>query len=162
MIVISEASPIIAFSTMGYLEVFRFLYKQIVLPEIVCQEITVAGKDQPGIYEVWAADWIDIRSVNNHLLVRALETDLDSGEAEAIATALDSKGHLLLVNERRARAVAKRMGIDIIGIMGVLVEAKKCGLIRTLKPVLDELILGVGFGIRRELYEHMLHFAGEK
>lgn len=55
----------------------------------------------------------------------ALQMELDPGEAEAIALAVELKAHLLLLDERRGRVVASRLGLHFVGLLGVLSEAKQ-------------------------------------
>ena len=66
-----------------------------------------------------------------------------------------------LIDERIGRAIAKRLGIKIIGILGVMMEAKHRGLIREVKPLVDALTT-VGFRIGNDLYERVLQAAGEQ
>ena len=141
MIIVSDASPIISLAAVEKLELLRFLYGRVFIPEAVYHEIAVVGRDQPGASEVQLLDWIEIRSVTEQHLVRSLQGELDVGEAEAIALALELKVGFLLVDERRARKAAHRLGLEVVGVLGVLVEAKQKGLIHSLKPVVDDLVV---------------------
>jgi len=67
----------------------------------------------------------------------------------------------LLIDERLGRRAAETLGLSITGLMGVLIEAKKKGLIDRVKPALDELISKARFWMTRELYNHVLTAAGE-
>lgn len=78
--------------------------------------------------------------MQNHVVVHALQSELDAGEAEAIALAVELQAELLLVDERRARVVATRLGLNVVGVLGVLVEAKHKSLIPHLKSILGDLI----------------------
>jgi predicted nucleic acid-binding protein len=97
----------------------------------------------------------------NRVLVTALQAELDEGEAEAIALAIQLKAHLLLLDERRGRAVASRLGLRFIGLLGVLVEAKQKGYISRVKPLLDHLIAKAGFWVSHQLYARVLREVGE-
>jgi predicted nucleic acid-binding protein len=94
-------------------------------------------------------------------MIASLQLEVDEGEAEAIALAFELNADLLLIDERIGRAVASRLGIRFIGLLGVLIEARHKGLILAVKPVLDELIAGAGFWVTRELYDSVLRAAGE-
>lgn len=88
--------------------------------------------------------------------VQELREDLDPGESEAIVLAMECHADLLLVDERRGRRIAVRLGLKVTGLLGVLAEAKKAGLIERVKPVLDELIQKARFWIASDLYEEFL------
>jgi hypothetical protein len=64
-----------------------------------------------------------------------LASSLDPGEPEAIA--LELNADLILMDERRGRFMARRLGLEVIGVLGVLVRAKRKGHLDELKPVLD-------------------------
>jgi predicted nucleic acid-binding protein len=118
-------------------------------------------KEEPGAAEVKAADWIQVREVANKNLVRALRHDLDAGEAEAIALAVEVNADLLLMDERLGRATAQHLGLRYIGLIGVLVIARQRKLIAEIKPDLDRLRQVAGFYISESLYNRVLKDAAE-
>jgi hypothetical protein len=87
--------------------------------------------------------------------------NLDIGEAEAIALALELKADELLIDERLGRREAVRLGLSITGFLGVLLIAKNRGLISKVQPIIDALILQANFRISRQLYEEVLQTANE-
>lgn len=107
------------------------------------------------------SDWIELRDVKNQALVTALRRDLDRGEAETIALALQLEADLVLLNEREGRHAAQRLGLRYVGVVGLLLEAKAKGLIRTVRPHLDALRQEAGFFLGDSLYRHALELAGE-
>ena len=94
-------------------------------------------------------------------LLKTLLSTLDKGEAEAIALAKQEASDILLIDELLGRKIAKKHGLKVIGTGGILVEAKRRGLIPLLKPMLDELIK-YRYRIDVNLYNEMLKRAGEK
>ncbi len=75
--------------------------------------------------------------------------------------AIESKSHLLIMDEQKGRIVAKAYGLNIIGILGVILSAKKKGLIPAVKPYVDSLIQDAGFHIHAKLYDYVLERAKE-
>jgi predicted nucleic acid-binding protein len=161
MIIVSNTSPIINLAMVSQLNLLEQLYLNINLAQAVYDEIVVAGAGKPGASEVQKASWLQVHQVANTPLVKALELELDIGEAETIALAVELKADLVLLDERRGRKVATRLGLNKIGILGMLFEAKNKGLLPSIKPVLDDLITKAGFWIRDQLYVHVLQAAGE-
>jgi predicted nucleic acid-binding protein len=86
---------------------------------------------------------------------------LDRGEAEAIALALELNADLLLIDERKGRVAASQLGIRVVGILGMLVEAKQRGFVSAIKPIVDDLIRQAGFWIRNDLYNRVLQSVNE-
>jgi len=86
---------------------------------------------------------------------------VDKGEAEMITLAEEMNAEAVLIDDLKARKIAKLRGLNVIGTIGVLLDAKEKGVIKELKPLLDELI-EKRIRIRRELYDHALELANEK
>jgi uncharacterized protein len=85
---------------------------------------------------------------------------LDRGEAEGIALALELEAELILLDEHEGRRTADRLGLSVVGIPGVLLEAKAKGLIDTIRPLLDALRMA-GFYLSEPLYQRVLAIADE-
>jgi hypothetical protein len=86
---------------------------------------------------------------------------LDLGEAEAIILADNLHADWLLIDEALGRNIAKLHGLHIVGLLGVLLLAKQKGFITEVKPLPDDLINKARFRVSDELYQKILHSAGE-
>lgn len=117
----------------------------------------------PGTLEVQGAAWLEVRALVNRSGVEHLQNEvrLDPGEAEAIALAIELNADLLLIDERRGRAAADRLGIKITGLLGILVEAKQKNLITVVKPLMDALIATSEFRVSSALYTQILSLVNE-
>lgn len=153
MIVVSDTSPITNLVDIGRLELLRTLFGTAVIPREVFRELADGGIGVP--------DWIEVRDVRDRTRVADLENRLDPGEAEALSLAIEIKANLVLVDERRGRAVAKDLGVRTIGVLGVLLRAKSEGHIVAVAPLLDELIRTAGFYVSATLRVQTLELAGE-
>jgi uncharacterized protein len=161
VIVVSNTSPITNLAAIGQLDMLRQLYAKILIPQAVYGELTFGDGSQPGGQEVQTLAWIETRQVADRVLVTALHLELDPGEAEAIALAVEVKADLLLLDERRGRMVASRLGLHVVGLLGVLSEAKQQGCLSAVKPILEDLVTTAGFWVSPRLYARVLQAAGE-
>jgi predicted nucleic acid-binding protein len=161
MKIASNASALINLARIVKLDLLRALYGEIVIPEAVWQEVVVNGAGQPGSEEVKAATWIRKQVVTNRQLMHVLQQELGAGEAEAIALATEIKADLLLMDERLGRETAHHLGLRCIGLIGILIEARRKGFITAVKPHLDALRNMAGFRIKPELYLRVLQDEGE-
>lgn len=139
MIVVSDASPLVALSAVGKLDLLHALYGEVIVPAAVYREAVTDAVGQPGYADRAAATWLRVKSLTDRTLAESFADKLDPGEAEAIALAVELSAELLLVDERKARQIAMGLGITITGVLGILAEAKQRGLIPGVKEVVDQL-----------------------
>jgi uncharacterized protein len=163
VIVVSDTSPISDLVVVGQVDLLPQLFGAVVIPEVVYQELLANGENHSVTQTVMTADWLDVRSVSDQSQVMILERErrLDPGEANAIVLAIELKVTQLLIDERLGRAEAKRQGLRITGILGVLLAAKRQGLIQVIRPILDRLIGEANFRISAQLYNEALALAEE-
>ena len=161
MIVVSNTSPLTNLAAIGQFDLLRLLCPELYIAQGVWQELNAKGSPWPGSDQVAQADWIEKHTVRNQDLIVALQRDLDRGEAETIALALELGAGLVLLDEREGRHIAQRFGLHVIGVVGLLLEAKLNGAIGTVRPHLDALRQTAGFYLSASLYQHALELAGE-
>jgi len=164
VIIVSDTSPIANLIIVGHVDLLSQLFRSIVIPDMVYRELLANGEDHLVTQTVMAVDWLDIRSVSDLSQVLTLERDyrLDSGEAHAIVLALELEAAQLLIDERLGRRAAKRRGLRMTGILGLLLAAKRQGLISAVRPVLDRLLSEANFRISNQLYVETLAIAEEE
>ena len=161
MIVVSNTSPLTNLAAIGQFHLLHDLYGELHIADGVWAELNAGGYRWPGRDAVAAAAWIQRHRVNNPALVALLQRDLDRGEAETIALALDLQADLVLLDEREGRRIAQRMGLSMIGVIGILLEAKAQGQIERLQSHLDALRHEAGFYLSESVYQRAIVLAGE-
>jgi predicted nucleic acid-binding protein len=107
-----------------------------------------------------SVDWLTVKPVQNVAVVATLNTQVDAGEAEAIALAMELGDVMVILDDKKARRVAKQVGLRVIGTVGVLLRAKQQGVIDAVKPLLDALD-AADFRIAEGLRREALRLAGE-
>ena len=113
------------------------------------------------LVEAQKPGWIGLEEPADLVLLRLAKRDLDEGEAEAIALSLGGEATLLLVDEAEARGVTELYDLTKTGTIGLLIRAKRDGLIDLLRPELDKLIHQGGFWIAQPPYRRALEAVGE-
>ena len=161
MIVVSNTSPLTNLAAIGQFDVLRQLYGELQIAVGVWDELGARGRRWPGRDEVAHADWIKQVVVHDRNLIAVLLRDLDRGESETLALAVEIGAELVLLDERDGRRVAQRLGLRTIGVLGVLLEAKKHGRLSNLRPHLESLRHEAGFYISDAVYQSVLNLAEE-
>ncbi|MBI3944033.1 MAG: DUF3368 domain-containing protein [Chloroflexi bacterium] len=161
MIVISNTTPLIGLATIRRFDVLQQLFKELCIPQAVYNETVIAGREAGGAkQEVSEAAWIKILPVKDQLAVEVLLGELDSGEAETIILALETRADWVLMDERKGRRKLAQLGIKKIGTVGILLKAKQIGLISQIRPEL-EFLRQQGFSISQTVFDTVLDQAGE-
>jgi len=153
MNIVSDSGPIISFASAGYLNLLQKVVNELWIPRAVYEEIVVKGRGRSGAAEVQQERWIKRRIVDKTKL-NLLPLELGIGEREAIILVEELKG-LLLIDDKRARQEAEKRGIETIGSLKIIKEAKDRGFTNEAKPVGDKL-RNAGLWIKDRLYHQFL------
>ncbi|MFN7853476.1 MAG: DUF3368 domain-containing protein [Dolichospermum sp.] len=161
MIIVSDTTPISELAKVDHLDLLPKLFGKVVIPQGVFDELQVG--EHPAAKLVQNLSWLEVITVDNQQLVRELHQSfkLDLGESEAIALAEEISASQLLIDERAARKVAMARKLPLIGTVGILLLAKRRGLLDSVKDVLDEM-KAQGMRISDRLYVQVLTLAQEK
>jgi len=152
MIVVSDTSPITYLIKIGRLELLKRVYPKVYIPKAVYDELLswdYEDFDQSAI----DSNWVEVCKIKDKALLAYLELDLDKGEAEAIVLAKEIGANYLLIDERKGWKIAKEQGINAIGLIGVLLKAKKMNLISEVLPLVDDLRMRAGFWLNEDFYQ---------
>jgi predicted nucleic acid-binding protein len=164
MTVVSDTSVLIHLARIDRFGLLQRLYAEITVPDAVWQETVIEGEGRPGAPELEAArtaGWVEVVSVRTDSGTRRLlRQELDAGEADALTLADKIGAELVLLDESVARRRAKGLGLRKTGTVGILLRAKREGMIDELRPELDEL-RATSFWIDETLYQRVLETVGE-
>lgn len=134
-IVVCNSGPLVALAGIGHLDLLQKLYKEVLIPEAVYQEITHAIT-MLGAKQVKEATWLcrtQLSTPPDPLLLG----ELGHGEAEVISLALGKKADRVLIDERKGRRIAELVyHLNVTGTGGILLRAKKNGYIETVRPLI--------------------------
>jgi len=151
VIVVSNSSPLVALARIGRLNLLASFYQRILIPVEVQHEVAVAGRGLPGAEEVRNANWIEVaaeKSVVDPSLAQACR-NLGAGERGAILLAKSLGADLVLLDERKARRVARDAGLSIVGCLVILEAGARRGLVSDLRQAYADLLRqGIRFDIR--------------
>ena len=164
MPVVSNTSPIMNLAIIGELSLLRDQFGEVLIPGAVLEELRVE-ENLPGsqsVRDALKAGWIRIETVKLDPLVRAMERDLDKGEAEAIALAMQVNADWVLMDERDGRKAAKSMKLKVVGVLGILLKAQRERRLRSLKQAMDRLREKAGFYVRADLYSAIIRKGEEE
>ena len=163
-LVISDSSTLMHLARIGQIALLRDLYGSLTIPPAVWREVVSEGKGRPGANEVVAArqaGWLQVDKLADESYLRLLSRELDVGEAEVLALAIERAADLVLLDETEARRIAEVYGIAKTGVIGILIRARSEARIGALRPLLDALREQGGFWIADDLYSRALRSVGE-
>lgn len=161
---ISDSSTLIHLTKIRRLYLLFEFHEKILIAPAVWREVVQEGRKWPGSSEVEEGRQlgrIDVVAPANQPLIRFLQKDLHEGESETIALAVELKSDVVFLDESEARKTAGVYGLNISGVIGILIRAKREGRISSLKEELDRLRNDAGFWIGEEIYKKALRASGE-
>lgn len=113
MPIVSNTSPVLNLAIVNHLSLMYEQFGEILIPQAVFEELRVE-EGLPGsqsLREAIEKGWLEVKEAKDQIFVKALRADLDKGEAEAIALALQVKSEYVILDEREGRRVAKLLGL---------------------------------------------------
>ena len=164
MVTVSNTSPLSNLALIGRLDILRALFGEVTIPPAVATELSRLPDDHAREALLAAQSvggWLRVRAPSEDRIVMALELSLDAGEAAAIALATEFPEATVLIDERKGRRAALKLGLSVIGIVGILLKAKKRGLIPSVRKDLLRLKTEAGFFISDALVQEAARLAGE-
>jgi len=161
---IADSSTLIHLSAIGRLGLLPEAHGTVSVPPAVWREVVEQGRSRPGAAAVAGAreeGWLTVESPQSDALVLLLRRQLDDGESEAIALAVEQRPDVLLLDELEARRVARTFQLPVSGAIGILIRAKLQGTVTSLSAELDRLRDEGGFWLSKDLYNQAIAAVGE-
>jgi len=160
---VSNTSPLVNLAIVDLLHLLRRQFAELLIPPAVRDELR-ADEERLGSASLQAAmdeGWLRIVELDNPAVAQAFSEQVDRGEAEAIALALQLKAAPVLIDERDGRALATGLGLQVTGLLGILLRARLTGDLAAIAPVLDALETEADFRLGPALRHAVLVEAGE-
>ncbi|MEW6103725.1 MAG: DUF3368 domain-containing protein [bacterium] len=158
--IVVNTSPWIALSICRQTSLLKELYAEVYLPFKVKEEILAGGEQGLGVQKLKASPWLLIEKVADMEKIELLY-ELKQGEAEVIILAKEKGIKQVLIDEKIARLQAKVLGLEVIGTLGLLLKAKKKGLLSSIKPSISQMLEN-GIWIKEEIIKGLLKEAREE
>lgn len=157
--VVVNSTPLIVLCGIGRLFLLRDLYQEIFIPMAVYKEILV--KEDSACMQIKAArTWIHVKEIKNNAEKKMYKAKLHDGEVEVMILSQEQRADLVILDDNAAKKTAKYLGLKVTGTLGVLLKAKKQGLIDKILPIISEMRQN-GFYISPSIEKIVLEQAGE-
>lgn len=157
--VICNTSPIQYLHQLELLHVLHALAGEVIIPPAVVSELEEGRALGVNLPDVTALDWVTVRCPVSEAAV-PLVTNLGPGETEVLMLALESHGAVVVLDDALARRVAETFGLPLKGTLGLLLDAKRAGLLPAVGPFLDQL-QGLHFRLTPRTRAAVLKLAAE-
>lgn len=156
-VIVINAGPLILLDKIDALKIAGALPCRFLCPPAVRREVDAGihrnnSPIRPG--------WLTVKPLRSPMS-RFADLAIDQGEAEVIQLALENNIPRVCLDDLRGRKVAKRFGLRVTGLLGLLAWAKELGIIPRLKPYTEQM-LAVGGRYSRQLIDIALTGAGER
>jgi len=125
MIIVSDTTPIISLLRVNRLDLLEKLFGKVIIPQMVHTELTLNPLHQKEMETIESCQFLEVRPVHNQQAVKILmrATNLDIGESEAIVLTEEMSAQTILIDEKKGRRIAESMGLEIMGTVGILINA---------------------------------------
>lgn len=161
MIVVADTSVIINLALVGQSELLRALFRDVLVPRAVQAEFLRLVESGERFAGLELPIWVQVRTPASIPEAVVQHANLHAGETEALALALEVHADAVLIDETIGRAVAVELGLTPIGVLGILVRAKRGGQLTAVAPVIHALLARAHFHVAPDLLREVLRLAGE-
>ena len=157
--IIANTSPLQYLHQLGALAFLPKLVGSIIVPPAVQDELSAGRKLGLDLPDIQALDWISVRLPSSSV-TPPLVTALGAGERQVLTLALETADAICILDDALARRIAGVLKLRITGTLGILIDAKRYGLIAAVRPQLDQL-QSLGFRVAAHTRAAVLKMSGE-
>ncbi len=157
----ADTSVVLNLACIGRAELLREVHGTVIVPDAVVVECNRLSRSEPRFGGLAFPSWIQIFADPLTTRDELTNAGLDAGETAAIGLCIERQADAVLIDETLGRAVAARLGLRVIGIVGTLIQAKRLGHIVSVRALLDRLEDEAGFWLVPKLRALALKTAGE-
>ena len=161
MIVVADTSVILNLCCVQQDHLLPALFHVVWIPDEVRIEFERLSLHQPRFHDLRLPVWALIQPAAPISAALAALPNLHAGETAALALALNGHADAVLMDESAGRRAAHLLGLPVIGVLGVLLQARRSGLLPAIKPVLQRLAAEAGFWLSPVLVADVLRKCGE-
>jgi uncharacterized protein len=161
VIVVADTSVILNLALVGQDGLLTVLFREVFVPPAVRAEFVRLAASEGRFGGVALPAWIQVRQPAAIPETVSRNTELDPGETEALALAVEMHADAVLIDEAAGRQAALELGLTPVGVLGILVRAKRQGQLAAVAPVIDALLTRAQFRASPELLHEVLRMAGE-
>jgi uncharacterized protein len=157
---VCDTTLLLYLGRIGQAYLLRALFESVVVPEVVLSELDMGRLLRRDTINPRQFNWITTSPVPQSDVDALPPNRLGVGERAVIAYARSHLGCLAGLDDHQARQLAERIGVSVVGTIGVLLKAKQASLIPAIQPLLDA-VQSEGFRLGIDLYRDVLQLAGE-
>ncbi len=156
---VANASPLILLGKVGQLSLLCQLADELVVPEMVVREVSAKPDGEEAIDEL--AGISGVRIEPDRSVSKVIEAwDLGPGESQVLAASEGSASSRAVLDDLEARRCAASIDVPVIGTLGVVLRAKRKGVVPAARPLLERL-RHEGLYVSTDLLEQALKHVGE-
>lgn len=154
-----NASPLILLGKIGRVALLGELSDELIVPAVVAREVGAKPDGERIVSEI--ASLVGTRIEEDIITSPEIAAwNLGRGESQVLALAGTYPGSRAVLDDLEARRCAQSLGLPLIGTLGVVLRAKRKGVIERARPVIEHL-RGVGLYASDTLVEQALAHLGE-
>lgn len=157
---VSNTTLLLYLGRLGQAHLLPALFAEVYVPEQVALELDAGRLFRPDTLNPRKLDWAKVVPVSEEEIGALPPNRLGVGEQAVIAFAIVHGYPVAGLDDQEARQFAEKVGLRVVGTIGVLLRAKQAGLISTMQPLLDE-VQRQGFHLHPDVYHEALELARE-